>query len=327
MKCLIVQPIHEAGLKLLREAGIEPVLCPSPDIETVSSLIGDCDAAITRDMGLKAPSIAAANRLRAIVVHGTGHDAVDKAAAGARGIVVANTPGANARSVAELAVGLALAAARGISAADRSERAGRTGFRETAVFTELSGKTALIVGWGSIGRDVGRMLHNAFDMEILVHSPRAPDTDGFERVTALADGLRRADLISLHTPMRPETSGMMGREAFAAMKPGALLVNVARAGLIDEDALLEALADRRLGGVALDVYSPHAATGAIAEFPNVIFTPHLGATTQDALRRVAQAAAGHVVTALAGTLPSTALNGEMWLYGADKLNSTLEIQS
>jgi len=312
MKCLIVQPIHAAGLRFLETRGIEPVPCPAADTETVARHISGCEAAITRDAGLKAPAFAAADRLRVVVVHGTGHDSVDKAAAAAKGVLVANTPGANARSVAELAVGLAIAAARGISAADRSERAGICGFRESARFTELSGKTALIVGWGAIGRDVGRMLEGAFGMRILVHSPRAPDTGRHARVAALAEGLAEADLVSLHTPMRPETRHLIGREAFAAMKPGALLVNVARAGLVDEEALCQALASGRLGGAALDVYSPGAPQGPLAAFPNVVFTPHLGATTEDALRRVAEVAAGHVATALSGVLPPTAINPAVW---------------
>jgi D-3-phosphoglycerate dehydrogenase len=312
MKCLIVQPIHEAGLALLGERGIEPVLCPSADMATVASLIPGCQAVITRDAGLKSSAFAAADRLRVVVVHGTGHDSVDKQAAAEKGVVVANTPGVNARSVAELAVGLAIAAARGVAGADRREREGRPGYRESARFTEISGKTALIVGWGAIGGDVGRMLDRAFGMRILVYSPRAPDVGGYARVATLAEGLAEADIVSLHTPLRAETVGMIGREALASMKPGAILVNVARAGLVDEEALRDALLDGRLGGAALDVYSAGAPTGPLSAFPNVIFTPHLGATTEDALRRVAEAAAGHVATALAGDLPPTALNPEVW---------------
>ena len=312
MKCLVVQPIHAAGLDLLRARGIEPVLCPAADMETVAAHIPGCDAVITRDAGLKAKAFAAADRLRAVVIHGTGHDSVDKQAAAEKRVLIANTPGVNARSVAELAVGLAIAAARGIAAADRSEREGRAGFRESARFTELSGKTALIVGWGAIGRDVGRMLDNAFGMRILIYSPRASDLAGYKRVETLAEGLAQADLVSLHTPMRPETERMIGRDAFAAMKPGAILVNVARAGLVDEDALLDALRTGHLSGAGLDVYSADAPKGQLSAFPNVIFTPHLGATTEDALRRVAEAAAGHVATALSGVLPPTAINPEVW---------------
>jgi D-3-phosphoglycerate dehydrogenase len=312
MKCLIIQPIHEAGLALLRRHGIEPVACPAPDMATVARHIPGCEAVITRNAGLDAGAFAAADRLRAVVVHGTGHDPIDKEAAARKGVVIANTPGANARSVAELAFGLALAVARRIPAADRAVREGRDGFRESASFTELSGKSALIVGWGAIGRDFGLMLDKALGMRVVVHSPRAPDTAGYERVDSLAEGLAGADLVSLHTPLREETRNLLDAAAFAAMKPGAILVNVARAGLIDETALLASLASGRLGGAGLDVYSHDAPHGPLAAFGNVIFTPHLGGTTEDALRRTAEAAAAQVATALSGRMPSTALNPEVW---------------
>ncbi|WP_323718003.1 hydroxyacid dehydrogenase [Paracoccus aminovorans] len=308
--CLIVQPIHRAGLDLLRRNGIRPVACPSADMATVAAMLPGCDAAITRDAGLTAPAFAAADRLKVVVIHGTGHDSVDKRAAAMKRVLVANTPGVNARSVAELALGLAIAVARGIAPADRSTRAGLAGFRESMGFMELSGKAALIVGWGAIGRDLGRMLDRALGMRVLVHSPRAPETGGYARVS-LAEGLAQADLISLHTPMRPESRHLIGAEALAQVRPGAILVNVARAGLVDEDALDRALAEGRLAGAGLDVYSDAAPLGPLARHPNVIFTPHLGATTEDALRRVAEAAAGHVVTALQGGLPATTLNPEV----------------
>ena len=312
MKCLIIQPIHEAGFALLRQHGIEPVLCPAPDMATVARHVAGCDAVITRNAGLDADAFAVADRLRVVVVHGTGHDPVDKAAAARAGVVIANTPGANARSVAELALGLALAVARRIPAADRAVRGGREGFREASSFTEFSGKSALIVGWGAIGRDVGHMLDKALGMRVLVHSPRVQDTGGYARAASLAAGLAEADLVSLHTPLREETRNLMDASAFATMKPGAILVNVARAGLVDEAALLTSLASGHMGGAGLDVYSHDAPQGPLAEFENVVFTPHLGGTTEEALRRTAEATAAHVVAALSGKMPSTALNPEAW---------------
>ncbi|ANT63440.1 3-phosphoglycerate dehydrogenase (plasmid) [Salipiger sp. CCB-MM3] len=307
MKCLIVQPVHDAGLALLRSNGIEPVPCSGTDAASIARSVQGCDAAITRDAGFPREAFEAADRLRAVVVHGTGHNAVDKEAAIERGVLVANTPGANAQSVAELTLGLALALARGVPGADRWERAGTPGFRESVSFRELSGKTVLVVGWGSIGSRFGQMAASAFGMKVLVHSPRARDIGGFTRVGSLEEGLAQADLVTLHTPLRPETHRMFNAARFAAMKPGAQLVNVARAELIDEAALAGALASGHLGGAALDVYSHGAGTGPLAAFSNVIFTPHLGGTTEEALRRVAMGAAGHVVTALTGGVPETVL--------------------
>jgi D-3-phosphoglycerate dehydrogenase / 2-oxoglutarate reductase len=309
VKCLVIQPIHEEGLQTLRTGGVEPVMCPAPDMRTVAAHVGDCDAVITRDAGFSAAALAAAPRLRAIVVHGTGTDPVDIDAATARGVLVCNTPGANAQSVAEMTLGLALSAARGIPAGDRRERAGQKGYRESGRFTELHGKTALVVGWGSIGARVGRLLHAALGMEILIHSPVCDDDFGFARIASLDEGLARADLVSLHAPLTAQTRGMISGPSLAAIKPGAILVNTARAGLVDEAALARALADGRVRAAALDVYSAEAPTGQLAAFPDrVIFTPHLGGTTEDSLARVAIAAAGHVLTACAGGIPATTIN-------------------
>ncbi|MFK0332870.1 NAD(P)-dependent oxidoreductase [Rhizobium sp. 2MFCol3.1] len=308
MKCLIVQPIHKDGLDLLQQAGVEPVLCPSPDAETVSTMIMGCDAAITRDAGLSAAPILASDRLKVVVVHGAGHDAVDKRAAHQKGVLVCNTPGANAQSVSELALGLTLAAARLVPAADRAVRSGERGFREAHTFHELSAKTALVVGWGATGAGLGRMLYAALGMRVLVFSPRSTDIGSFQRVSTLAEGLAQADVVSLHTPMRDETRGMIGASAFSAMKPGAILVNTARAGLIDETALCDALANGVVAAAALDVYSPQAPSGPLGATERVIFTPHLGGTTPEALQRVAVGAARNALLALSGEKPATTID-------------------
>lgn len=307
-RCLIVQPVHEDGLALLRASGVEPVICPDPSDAAILPLIADCVAVITRDAGLSGRAIAAGKRLRTVVVHGAGHDAVDKDAATAQGVLVCNTPGANARSVSELALGLAIAAARAIPAGDMAERSGQPGFRDRTATAELSGKVALIVGWGGIGAGLGRMLRDALGMEVLVHSPRATDLDGFTPAPDLMAGLGRADVISLHTPLRAETRGLIGAAALAACKPGAILVNTARAGLVDELALAEALASGRIAAAGLDVYSHGAPQGPLSRFPQVIFTPHMGGSTAEALSRVALGSARNVLTALSGTRPATALN-------------------
>jgi D-3-phosphoglycerate dehydrogenase len=307
MKCLIVQPIHAAGIALLKDAGVEPVLCPDTDIETVMRLIGECQAVITRDAGLSAAAIAAADTLKVIVSHGAGHDSIDKVAAGKRGILVCNTPGANARSVSELALGLAISAARLIPAADQSVRAGSRGFREALAFHELFGKTVLAVGWGAIAQGLGRMLDIAFGMRVLIYSPRSTGELPYERVATLEEGLAAADLISIHTPLREETRNLFDAKAFSAVKRGAIFVNTARAGLIDEGALAAAIEDGTIAGAGLDVYSHGAAQGPLGATNRVIFTPHLGGTTGEALERVALAAAGHVLTALSGDRPATTI--------------------
>ena len=308
MKCLIVQPVHEDGLQLLRAAHILPVICPDPSEATVQALIGDCVAVITRDRGLSGASIRAGRALRVVVVHGAGHDAVDKQAATAQGVLVCNTPGANAQSVVELALGLSIAAARMVAACDHSERAGLRGLRERVRTTELAGKTALIVGFGTIGRGLAQILAGGLGMRVLVHSPHVRDLAGFERAPDLGAGLALADLVSLHTPLRPETRHLIGPQTLDRFRPGAILVNTARAGLVDEEALARALETGRIAAAGLDVYTEAAPQGPLSHFPQVIFTPHMGGATEEALSRVARGSAGHVVQALSGTRPPTAVN-------------------
>ncbi|WP_316861375.1 hydroxyacid dehydrogenase [uncultured Cohaesibacter sp.] len=308
MKCLIVQPVHEDGLALLREAGIEPVICPDAKMTTVASLVPGCIASITRNAGFTAEAFAAADRLKVVVVHGAGHDAVDKEAATARGVLVCNTPGANAQSVAELALGLSLSAARLLPAADREERAGKFGFRDRNRTVELQGKTALVVGWGHTGSRLGAMLKHALGMRVLVHSPRVRDIGDFERASSLEAGLAEADLISLHTPLRDETRHMINRSSLEGVKPGAILINTARAGLVDETALFEALESGKIFAAGLDVYEDEALEGPLGRSPRVIFAPHLGGATEEAMRRIAVASAQNVLTALSGERPKTALN-------------------
>lgn len=308
MKCLIVQPIHADGLAMLLDAGIEPVICPVPDMMTVTKLIVGCHAVITRDAGLSAAAIEASDTLKVVVVHGTGHDAVDKNAATKKGVLVCNTPGANARSVSELALGLVLAAARLIPAADMAERSGLHGFREREKTVELSGKTALIVGWGAIGAGFGQMLRAALGMQVLVYSPRANDVGGFERAMSLDEGLEVTDVVSLHTPLRLETRGLIGEHALTRIKRGAILINTARAGLVDEAALAAAIASGQIGAAGLDVYSHDAPQGPLGLSNKVIFTPHLGGSTVEALSRVAVGSVRNVIQALAGERPATALN-------------------
>lgn len=308
LRCLVLQPVHADGLALLRDAGIKPVVCFDTMPETIRRLGRECTAVITRDFGFPTAYFDLVPNLRVISVHGTGYDAVDTMSAIERGILVCNAPGANARSVAELALGLSLSAARLICAADRAVRNGATDFREQVCFHELHGKTALIVGWGATGQAFAQML-DSLGLELIVFSPRAPDVGNFERVSDLYEGLARADLISLHTPFRAETRGLIGHEALRHVKPGAILINTARAGLIDETALREAIEAGTIAAAGLDVYSVDAPRGSLSQSNRIIFTPHLGGTTEAASRRTALAAAQNAITALNGETPATAING------------------
>ena len=304
MRCLIVQPIHPAGLERLREAGIKPLPASTTEGSVLCELIADSDAVITRDAGLSTALIAAAPRLKAIISHGTGIDSIDVDIAIARGIVVANTPGANAQSVAELALGLLVAAARGIVPADRAMQIGDATFRNNNQSKELSGKTALIVGWGHVGQTFGKMLRDVFDMSVLVFSPRADaqavSRAGGQRQDNLLAALAFADVVSLHAQLRPETERMIGKQELAALKPGAILINTARADLIDECELVKALDDGRVFAAGLDLQQPG---DRFIGRGDVVLTPHLGGTTEECGRRTAIEAAEAVIDILNGRPP------------------------
>lgn len=169
MRCLIVQPIHPAGLALLERAGITPVTATAPDMATIAQEIAGCEAVITRNAGLSAAAIAAAPGLRVIGNHGVGTNAIDLTAAAQAGIPVVFTPLANVQSVAELAIAQMLALAKRLRECDRAVREGNFAYRFSRDFAELQGKSLLVVGFGAIGRRTAQIAARAFDMRVLVH--------------------------------------------------------------------------------------------------------------------------------------------------------------
>jgi D-3-phosphoglycerate dehydrogenase len=305
----LVQPIHDAGVARLRAAGLGVRQASRADMATVAAEIGAADATVTRNAGLSAAAIDAAPRLRLIVVHGVGYDPVDVAHAAGKGIVVCNTPVANAWSVAEHAVALLLALAKETLAADRAVRAGAFDARYTLRLTELRGRTLGVVGCGRIGRATARIARAGLGMRVCGYSPSAePDRLrrlGIEPCGSLRELLERADAVSLHLPLRPETRGLIGRAELGRMKPGAFLVNTARGALIDHGALVEALASGRLGGAALDVFrqEPVPADDPLLTLPNVVVSPHVAGASDRAMEMTALAVAAAILQAARGRRP------------------------
>lgn len=318
MKCLIVQPIHEQGLALLRQAGIDCVTPDSATMVEVARAIPACEAVITRNAGLDGAAIAAAARLRIIGSHGAGTNMVDVAAATAAGIPVVNTPGANARSVAELVIAMALALVKRTLALDAAVRTGHWDARYAPGLRELAGATLGIVGFGQIGRALAGIAAHGFGMRVLVYSPSVPPAEieaaGCALAPDLAALLAAADIVSLHRPGQAGAPPMIDAAALARMKPGALLINTARGGLVDERALADSLAAGRLGGAGIDVFStePPPADHPLIGAPNVVLAPHAGGSTDEALARTAVAVAQQVVDALQGRRPRHVVNPEVW---------------
>lgn len=254
---------------------------------------------------IDAAALDAADSLRVIARYGVGVDNVDLKAARERGIVVTNTPGANARSVAELAVELILLLARPVIQAATETRAG--GWPRLPGIS-LEGKTVGLIGFGAIGRQVARLL-GGFDCRILVVDPAVDGETaaaaGVERVS-LDRLLAESDFVSLHVPVMPETNRLVDAAFLARMKSGASLINTARGELVDETALYDALTSGRLRGAALDAFAvePPGAANPLLALPTVIPTPHMGAHTDGATTAMGRMALADCLAVLRGAEPA-----------------------
>ena len=306
----LVQPIHNAGVDRLRSAGLRVRQASAEDMATVAAEIGEAEAVVTRNAGLSRMAIDAAPRLLLIVVHGVGHDPVDVPHALARGIVVCNTPVANTISVAEHAIALLLALARQTGPADRAVRDSAFERRYTLRLTELRGLTLGIVGCGQIGLATARIARLGFGMRILGYSPSVAPLRlrqrRIEPCESLGALLERADAVSLHVPLRPDTRGMIGPAELGRMKPCAFLINTARGPLVDQEALVSALRAGRPGGAGLDVFErePVPPDHPLLELPNVVLSPHVAGASEAAMVRTADAVATAVLRMAAGRLPA-----------------------
>lgn len=313
--CVITQPIHPTGPELLRAAGCEVVEPKTPAALLVA--LAEADAVIVRD-GFSADAMDAAPRLALIANHGTGVDRIDVGHASALGIPVTSTPGANARSVAEHALMLMFATARQAVVADAATRRGHWGFKYQRPMLSLYGQTLGIIGFGRTGHMLCEMASRGLGMRVLVWSPRA-DTDGIEaagarRVEVLDELLRQSDVVSLHRTMRPEHKHTLDAAGIARMKPSAIVVNTSRGALIEEEALIAALASGRLFGAGLDVFEnqPFRATSRLATLENVVLTPHVAGSSQEALQETASQCARQVIDALAGRPPIDMVQPAVW---------------
>lgn len=314
MRILVAETLAQEGIDILRADHEVDVRVGLPRDEFLAAL-PDHDALLVRSqVQVDAEAISAGRRLAVIGRAGVGVDNIDIAAATAAGITVVNAPTGNTIAAAEHTLALLLALARHIPAADASMRRGE--WRRSA-FTgrEMRGRALGVIGLGKIGMAVADRAR-ALEMEILGHDPfvtqEAAELHGV-RLVPLARIMREADAITVHVPLTRSTRGMIGAAELADMKSGALLVNVARGGVIDEAALAQALTSGHLGGAAVDVYStePPPADLVLRDVPNIILTPHLGASTEEAQTRVAVEAAEQVREVLAGRPARYAVNAPL----------------
>jgi len=307
---LIADKLAESTVAALGDA-VEVRWVDGPDRPKLLAAVADADALLVRSATtVDAEVIAAAPKLKIVARAGVGLDNVDVDAATAAGVLVVNAPTSNIHSAAEHALALMLSAARQIPAADATLRE-HTWKRSKFNGTEIFGKTVGVVGLGRIGQLVAQRLA-AFGTHVIAYDPyvlpaRAAQL-GIE-LLSLDDLLPRADFISVHLPKTPETAGLLGKEALAKTKPGVIIVNAARGGLIDEAALAEAIKSGHVRGAGLDVFSTEPCTDSpLFELPEVVVTPHLGASTAEAQDRAGTDVAESVKLALAGEFVPDAVN-------------------
>ena len=285
MKIVIAEPISKAGMQMLaREKGWQ-VIDPSQYQLSPEAHLRDADALIVRSaVYVDAAMLEKAPKVRVIGRAGVGVDNIDVEAATRRGIVVMNTPGANAVAVAELAIGLMISLARHLSRADASTRAGKWE-KKTFQGTELRGKELGILGLGRIGVEVAKRA-KALGMTVSAHDPYVSPAlarDLGLRLCSLDDLYTGSDYLSLHLGLTPQTQGMINAGSLAMMKKGVRIVNCARGELVDEAALCAALRSGHVAGAALDVFVAEPPKNSpLLELPNLIATPHIGASTVEA---------------------------------------------
>jgi D-3-phosphoglycerate dehydrogenase len=298
-RVLVADPIEVEGIEALKAAGLQVDARRSLDEAALCEAVADADALLVRSKTtVTAKALAAAKRLKLVTRAGIGVDNVDLAAASRHGVIVTNVPDATTTTTAELAVALLMSLARHVPAADRSVRAGSFE-RARFIGTELAGKTLGIVGLGRIGRVVAdRAL--GLKMRVVAHDPFLPADAtalGGVALVPLDQLLAAADFLTVHVPLTDATRGMIGAAQLARAKRGLRVVNAARGGIVDEAALVAALKSGQVAGAALDVFSrePLPADSPLRALEGVVLTPHLGASTEEAQRRVALEAAAQIV--------------------------------
>jgi D-3-phosphoglycerate dehydrogenase len=310
MNILIAEPLSPAAIELIQsQAGWDTIVSNPKDYR---QHLADADALLVRSgVQVSAEVLRQAPRLRVIGRAGVGVDNVDLDAATEAGVLVMNTPGGNAVSVAEHTLALMLVMARHISRADNSTRAGKWE-KKKLMGHELRGKTLGVVGLGSIGQEVVKRAR-AFEMHVLAHDPYVTSKlaqDCGAELVPLPKLYAESDYITLHVASTPETQGMLSRDAFQAMKPGVRVVNCARGELVDEAALVDALASGKVAGAAVDVYSsePPPAGFSLFEAEGVVATPHIGGSTEEAQEIVGVRIAEQVVEYLKSGVAINAVN-------------------
>ncbi len=283
-------PLDKTAMKILSDSGLFEITAENLDKKSLLELMPEIEVLVVRSATkVTSEVIDAGKKLKLIARAGVGLDNVDADAAAARGILVKNTPGANATSVAELTLGLLLGLVRSIPRGTYGTKEGKWEKKELKG-NEICGKTIGLIGFGAIGRSVASIAI-AFGMKVVVYDPYVKTAEmDVTLVESVAELLPLVDVLSLHIPLTPETKHIIGEKEISMLKDRAIIVNVSRGGTIDEQALYNGLVSGKLAGAALDVFEVEPPTDELRRkligLDNVICTPHIGASTAEGQKRV-----------------------------------------
>ncbi len=306
-------PLHPRAAALIETAGALRT-ASALDAGTLVGESRDAEIIIVR-APLPPEIFGGRHPIRAAIRHGAGLDMIPVDAATAAGVLVANVPGVNARSVAEHVLFVSLALSRRFRAMDRDLRAsGWLAGRDHANLThELAGRTIGIVGMGAVGRQIASMAHHGFGLAVLGNSRGGAGFPDFVRGVPVDELVATSDIVVLACPLTPQTTGLMSRARIFTMKQDAILVNVSRGAVIDDQALLAALRENRIAGAALDVFvtQPLPPDHPYFGFDKVIVTPHMAGITEESMMRMGVGAAEEALRVLAGGLPVNLRNPEV----------------
>ena len=308
-KVLITEPIHEVGLNILKKETEIIQLSQDSGIKELLKNASIVDAIITRGPLEITEEVLKSPRLKVVGLHGIGYDHIDVKAAQEIGKIVFNTPDALTVSVAEMTIALMLSLIRRIVASDKAVRRDEWSRKYSdLVGTELMGKKIGIIGMGRIGETLIKRMQ-CFDVSVkyydIIRKPSL-EKEFMIEYSSIDEIVEESDIITLHIPATPETRHLIDRERLGKMKPGVYIINTARGSVIEEDALVEALESGKVAGAAFDVFQKEPITidHPLAKMDNVILTPHIGASTAEAMIRMATQVSEEVIKTLKGEEPS-----------------------
>jgi D-3-phosphoglycerate dehydrogenase len=306
-------PLHPQAAARLKGHG-DLVVASAVDAVTLADEAREADIVIVR-ANLPPILFERAPKLRAAIRHGAGLDMIPVEAATRAGVLVANVPGANARTVAEHVLWTTMALLRKFRQVDGDlrRRGWLAGRDHAASGNDLSGRTIGIVGFGAVGRHVADIAAKGFGLDVIVNSRTPRDLPAHVRFASVDELVETSDIVVLCCPLTLETTGLIGRDRIARMKPHALLINVSRGPVVDDAALIEALSSGRIAGAALDVFStqPLPPDHPYFGFGNVIVTPHMAGITEESMMRMGLGAADETIRVLSGELPVNLRNPEV----------------